>query len=250
MTLVLIASQPGGTIQDLHGDARSPSVEFRLANGTVPDHFDGTLVATYTDALGTGSSTAAFAADSRGRLMRYIATGAYKLIINPSDTSARESLDFHATPGSVDTDLSLVATYAATREKVETFVIGANAVGVTTYYPLKIVDRDLRITGLTITNATTLTLSAANWWSVRPKNFRDGVELDVLDNTEWGNVGTYILGAADVTTITANLSYILPSTFSQYASMRPGDILKMRLASNGTPTALSGFVVTFNYREL
>jgi hypothetical protein len=32
--------------------------------------------------------------------------------------------------------------------------------------------------------------------------------------------------------------------------MRPGDILKMRLASNGTPTALSGFVVTFNYREL
>lgn len=153
--------------------------------------------------------------------------------------------------GTVETDVSTVATYAATREKVETFLLGALTVAAgATYYPLKIIDREIRVTGMTITNLTTLTVSQTNWWSIRLKNFRDGVEQDMLDNTEWGNVGAYIIGASDVTTITANLSYILPSTFTAFASMRPGDILKARLAGNGTPTALSGFVLTLNYREL
>jgi hypothetical protein len=100
MTYVLIAAMPDGALQDTAGNARLDPVEFRLVNGTAPNHYDGTLVSHYADAAGTGPSTAAITPDSRGRLMRYIAGGYYKQIVNPAEPTRRESLDFHAFSGS------------------------------------------------------------------------------------------------------------------------------------------------------
>lgn len=130
MTKVLIASQPNGTLQNRAGDAQIKSVEFRQANGTAPNHFDGTLVTHYADVAGTDPSTAAFTADNRGRLMRWIEAGSYKQIVDPG-TSAAESLDFHATPGSVESNSKSGLLVGAQRTVVDSSPFAIDLSGAT-----------------------------------------------------------------------------------------------------------------------
>jgi hypothetical protein len=105
MTKVLIASMPNGSLQDSAGNARIDPVEFRLANGTAPDHFDGTLVTHYSDSIGSGGTTTPITPDVLGRILRYIDSGYYKQITNPSNLVIRQSLDFHAVSGTVEARL-------------------------------------------------------------------------------------------------------------------------------------------------